>query len=241
MTFEWNNLRPFALVAESGVQIFKPPRGLLLVACMLRPASAAPATLSFPALQPVVEIEEEVYKYTSANNGAGPLWCSGSSCLVRIGDRVFSSGIETLENAKPLNNCRWTLFERRANGWQLQQADKTGRTREPSPLAGFSDGRLFLSVNPTLAAPKVYSGPARPEILQFAANDCKAAFECLLPVWEGNPKFSEHSYRSFAADGPARELVLFQNIDYAHAEWAFRDSAGKWLAQGKLPWPQGAE
>src|SRR6266850_3528296 len=87
---------------SSGLQIFNLLSGLLLMTCTFMRISAAPATLPSPALQPVVEIEEEVYKYTSANNGAGPLWCSGSSCLVRIGDRVFASGIETLENVKPL-------------------------------------------------------------------------------------------------------------------------------------------
>ena len=34
-------------------------------------------------LAPVVEIEEDVYSYTNANNGAGPMWCSGSTSLVR--------------------------------------------------------------------------------------------------------------------------------------------------------------
>jgi hypothetical protein len=39
-----------------------------------------------PALYPVIEVEEEVYQYQPANNGAGPFWCSGSTCLVRIGE-----------------------------------------------------------------------------------------------------------------------------------------------------------
>ncbi len=200
------------------------------------------AVLGSPATpwQPVVEVEEELYKYESANNGAGPTWCHGSTCLVRIGDNVFASGLDTLKDLKPLNNCRWTLFKRDQNGWQLQRQD-TERTREPAPLAGFPDGHLFLSANPTLTDSNVYSGPARPEILQFLAQDPKAGFERLLPVWQGHPKFSEHSYRSFAADGPHQELILFQNIDYTHAEWAFRDRNGHWSAQGQLNWPVGAE
>src|SRR5207245_2652430 len=121
------------------------------------------------------------------------------------------------------------------------QPDPAARTRDPCPLAGFPDGRLFLSVNPTLAAPEVYSGPARPDILQFAAKDLRKAPQSLPPNWDGHPKFSEHSYRSFAADGPRRELVLFQNIDYTHVEWTFRDRAGNWAAKGKLSWPHGAE
>src|SRR5438132_8130257 len=193
-------------------------------------------------LRPAVEVEEEVYRYQPAKNGAGPLWCHGSTCLVRIGDRVFASGIETLPGILPLNNCRWTLFERAPHGWQLKQADEKGRTREPSPLAGFPDGNLFLYANPTLArTAEPHGGPARPEVLRFSAADAAGSPKRISPVWSGTPAFSEHSYRSFAADGPGRELVLFQNIGYTHAEWSFRDAAGKWSAQGKLTWPWGAE
>jgi len=215
--------------------------GTLLPCATLSCALGAAPAHSPPTLRPVVEAEEEVYAYEPANNGAGPLWCHGSTCLVRVGDDVFASGIETLKDTKPLNNCRWTLYRRDKNGWQLQQADPTERTREPSPLAGFPDGRLFLSVNPTLTEKDVYSGPARPEILQFPARNTKAQFERLLPIWEGKPAFTEHSYRSFAADGPSQELILLQNIGYTHVEWTFRDRTGHWVAQGQLRWPHGAD
>jgi hypothetical protein len=189
----------------------------------------------------VAEVEEDVYAYEPADNGAGPMWCSGSTCLVRSGTNVFVSGLETLKDLKPLNNCRWLLFERGGGGWQLAQADPSGRTREPCPLAGFPDGSLFLSANPTLTPSNAYAGPARPEILRFRAGDARAPSQRLLPVWDGNPDFTEHSYRSFAADGPAGELILFQNIGSTHAQWTFRDRAGNWAVQGKLAWPYGAE
>lgn len=203
--------------------------------------AAEPSSAPSIPLQPVVEVEEDVYCYEPANNGAGPMWCHGSACLVRIGPDVFASGLETLKGVAPLNNCRWTLYRRTAGGWELQQADKTGRTREPCPLAAFPDGRLFLSANPTLAPPEARAGPARPEVLQFSASDPKAPFQVILPVWDGAPAFSEHSYRSFAADGPGRELILLQNIGHTHAEWAWRDKDGNWAARGKLVWPWGAD
>lgn len=193
------------------------------------------------ALRPAVEIEEDVYTFEPANNGAGPMWCHGSTCLVRLGDDVFASGLETLKDCKPLNNCRWTLFKRESEGWKLVKSDEAGRTREPSPLAAFPDGRLLLSANPTLVANRdAYSGPARPEIFQFRAEDLGRAPELFLPPWDGEPRFTEHSYRSFAADGPTREFILFQNIDYTHAEWTFRDRAGHWF-NGKLRWPDGRD
>ncbi len=206
--------------------------------CILMQAALA----NEPVLKPVVEAEEEVYSFEPANNGAGPMWCSGSTCLVRIGDELFASGIQTLKDAKPLNNCRWLLFHRGSHGWEQIAADPSGRTREPCPLVAFSDGRFFLSANPTLVGdPNTYSGPARPELLQFAGADPKRDFQRLLPSWDNSPRFTEHSYRSFATDGSARELILFQNIDDTHAEFAFRNSSGEWAARGQLQWPWGAE
>ena len=77
------------------------------------------------------------------------MWCSGSTTLVRAGDRLFASGLETVPDAKPRNNCRWILFTRESYGWTRMRVDADGRTREPSPLAAFRDGRVFVSVNPT--------------------------------------------------------------------------------------------
>jgi hypothetical protein len=200
------------------------------------PAWAGAAT----SPEPVVEAEETVYHFRPANNGAGPLWCHGSTCLVRSGDRVVASGLETLPNLQPLNNCRWVLFERGAGGWRRSQEDREGRTREPCPLAVLADGRLILSSNPTLV-PDAPSGPARPEILEFSATNTTAGFKREWPSWQGQPQFTEHSYRSFAADGAARELILLQNVGYTHAEWSFRQGDGRWAAQGQLPWPVAAD
>jgi hypothetical protein len=109
-----------------------------------------------PALQPVVEAEESVYIYQSANNDAGALWCSGSTCLARIGDEIFASGLEALPEEKPLNNCRWTLLRRGAAG---DFAIRSARQQNQRPIAPANLGR--------------------------------------------DTPFTEHSYRSFAADGPA--------------------------------------
>lgn len=209
-------------------------------AFILFAVSYATVTIAFAAdLAPRVEIEEDVYTYTPANNGASPMWCNGSTCLVRTGDRVFASGLETIPDAKPLNNCRWMFFERGAKGWNRVFVDALNRTREPAPMVAFADGRVFVLANPTLD-PKAGSGPARPVIFQFQSADTSAAPELLTPQWQGNPPFTEHSYRSFAADRTAGEFIVFQNIDYTHAEWTFFDRAGNWSAQGQLNWPWSA-
>ena len=57
-----------------------------------------------PRLLPDVDVEEVVYAFESANNGAGPLWCFGSTWVVWVGDDVFVSGLEALKDAKRLRN-----------------------------------------------------------------------------------------------------------------------------------------
>ncbi len=186
-----------------------------------------------------VEAEEPVYTFEPANNGASPMWTHGNTCIVRYKNKVFASGLETLKDVKPLNNTRWMLFERDKKGWKMLLKDPKDRTREPSPMGIMQDGRLFLTVNPTLTKPGAYNGPSEPQILQFDAKHPSTQYKVLKPVWEGNPPFTEHSYRSFAVDGQAGEMILFQNIGYTHAEWSFMDKNGKWIAQGKLKWPPG--
>lgn len=210
---------------------------LMIYLAWIGPVSAqSPA--GFP--KPVVEVEEDVYSFESADNGAGPMWTHGNTCIVRIGEEVFASGLETIPEMPPLNNVRWLLFRRGSDGWHRVATSNT-RTREPCPLCCFPDSRLFLSDNPTLTPVKTYGGPARPVILDHAPSGPFDDPHTILPVWEGEPAFSEHSYRSFAADGPKQELILFQNIGHTHAEWSFLDETGTGSAQGKLKWPWGSD
>jgi len=195
------------------------------------------STAPVQPVRPVVEVEETVYEYAPAENGAGPLWCYGSTCIVRRGGELFASGLETISGAKPLNNCRWMLFRRSEAGWQRVQSDEKGREREPSPLGLFSDGRLFLSTNPTLTPPDTYSGPANPHLLQFRVGDPKAPGTPLQPVWTRNPGFSEHSYRGLGVDGRGHELVVLNNYGYEEQYWSFLDRQGKWSNQGILRYP----
>ena len=210
------------------------------IASTLTIALALCFSLEAKTLAPVVEVEEEVYSYTPANNGAGPMWCRGSTCIVRYEDSVFVSGLKTIPDAKALNNCVPLLYHRDNEGWHLIYEGKD-RTREPCPLVVTPDARVLMSVNPTLTPQNTYSGPAQPRILAFSASKPASGFHTIYPQWEGEPKFTEHSYRSFAADGVSGERVLFQNVGYTHAEWAFQDRQGHWRAQGRLAWPWGSE
>ena len=64
--------------------------------CVLFALVFAPTAGSRPLSQPVVEVEENIYSFEPANNGAGPMWCNGSTCLVSLGDDLFASGLETI-------------------------------------------------------------------------------------------------------------------------------------------------
>jgi hypothetical protein len=201
------------------------------VACGRQPAASN-------TLEVGVEVEEKVYGFMPGNVGADPMWCYGSTCLVRIEDEVFASGLEILSDAEPPNNCRWKIFRRSASGWRLWFTDLSGRTREPAPIALFANGPLFVSANPTLEnGSEPRGGPTRPEIFEFDPSSDPQRHNRLAPNWSGAPRFTEYSYRSLAADGANRHLIVFQNVALSHAEWAFRDEGGRWSAQGRLDWP----
>ncbi|MCL2710474.1 MAG: hypothetical protein FWE95_06310 [Planctomycetaceae bacterium] len=197
-----------------------------------------------PTVKLTVLVEEDVYPNPNADNGAGAMWGQCSTTVSRIGNDVFLSKLVVVPDAKPLNNCRWDLLKRNADGWQLLFADEQNRTREPSPIAVYPDSReVFISANPTLVAdPEVYSGPAQPQVVRFRVDNDAIEPQTLLPAWfSSEPGFTEHSYRSFAADGFHEELILFQNVGYTHAEWVLRDYNNVWSASGKLVWPWGAD
>jgi hypothetical protein len=198
---------------------------------------------SWAQIKVTVEAEEEVYEFTNPDNGADPFWCYGDTCIARIGDDVFASGMEVIPDAKPEMNTRWLLFQRAsAGGWKLIRKDDQHRTREPSPMGVFpTEGTLLLSVNPSLAPIDQRTGPAQPQILRFSAQSPADPFETILPTWDGQPKFDEHSYRSFAIDSARKEMLLIQNVGYAQTEWSFCDASGKWISQGQLAYPFGPD
>jgi len=222
---------------------------------------AAPRPAPFEVRVEAEEVVCPLPAYEVTNNGSGMFWDSGCTQLVRVGDRLFVSAFEAVPGAAPLNNARWALYERGTAGWKLCQRDTKDRTREPCPLAVRHAGRVLMSVNPTLAPlipapPDVdkkkmlpgggdlrhqwRGGPARPEFLEFAPAHPEQEPKHLVPPWNGEPKFTEHSYRTFAADGARGEFILFQNIGSTHSQWAFLDRAGGWKT-GQLVWPEGED
>ena len=84
-----------------------------------------------------VQLEEDAYRWEPADNGAGPLWCYGSTCIVRQGEEVFVSGLETIPKARPLHNVRWMLLRRGETGTAEPPKGGRGGASQPA-LAGDS-------------------------------------------------------------------------------------------------------
>ena len=185
-----------------------------------------------------VEVEEIVTRYTPANNGAGPLWCYGSTVIARQDDDVFLSVIETGEDVPLLCNTRWQLWHRSADGWKLEQAEKEYRQREPCPLAVFQGGAVFLSVNPSTEPAGTKYGPCNPLVLEFDPANPAAPAKTHQPAWADGTYFTDHSYRGFAADGANGELLLL-NINARTSEQfvSYCDSKGQWHEKGTITFP----
>jgi len=191
-----------------------------------------------PDLQPRVEVEEVVTSYVPANNGAGPMWCYGSTTIACRGEEVFVSAIETGKDVPPLCNTRWQLWHRTSAGWKLEHSEKEYRQREPCPIGILQNGPLFLSVNPSTQPPGTQYGPCRPLVLEFNPKDLTAAPRVNEPAWAEGTHFTDHSYRGFAADGPKGELLLLNINAQTGAQFvSFRDREGKWHARGKIEFP----
>ena len=185
-----------------------------------------------------VKVEEVVTRYTPANNGAGPMWCYGSTVIARQGDDVFLSVIETGKDVPPLCNTRWQLWRRSSDGWRMEQSEKEYRQREPCPIAVFQQGPVFLSVNPSTEPPGTKYGPCRPLVLEFDPANLNSPAKMHEPAWSGGTYFTDHSYRGFAADGANGELLLL-NINAKTSEQfvSYRDKRGQWHSKGTITFP----
>lgn len=186
-----------------------------------------------------VRAEETVTTCEPPGNGAGPFWCYGAPLVVRWGDRVFVSAMETGVDVPPLCNTRWRLFSRRDGGsWELLHVEEDFREREPCPLVGFEDGRLFLSVNPSLRPRGAQYDLCDSHLLVFDAQQTHTPPHPLRPVWETGARFTDHSYRGVAADARRKELLLLTIDATTGAQyWTFYASEGSWAARGRLVFP----
>jgi hypothetical protein len=203
--------------------------------------SALAAAAAGPTdVRPLVACEEVVTTVLPADNGAGPLWCYGSPLIVRQGDTVWASTIETGTDVPPLCNTRWQLWQRDAarRGWRMVAQEDSYRQREPCPLVGLGDGQLFLSSNPSTQPPGTRYGPCEPTVVRFGKADGVWTHGNETPAWSDGTWFTDHSYRGLAADAERGELLLLNIHARSSAQFvSHRDAGGRWHARGKLTFP----
>jgi hypothetical protein len=210
----------------------------IVAACWCQPGAFAQTRAVGSDVQAIVELEEVVTTYVAANNGAGPLWCFGSTVIARDGEEVFLSSIETGKDVPPLCNCRWQLWHRGIDGWKLVQNEEQYRQREPCPIAALPGGSVFLSVNPSTEPAGTKYGPCRPLVLRFDRKNLAATPKTEKPAFANGTYFTDHSYRGFGADGASGELLLL-NVNAKTAKYfvSHRDRQGVWHERGTIGFP----
>jgi hypothetical protein len=197
------------------------------------------AMILFSQSSAIVEVEEGVTTCESPGNGAGPFWCYGSPLIVRNGDDVFVSAMETGEDVPLLCNTRWRIFRKHGDdSWEMVQMSEKFNEREPCPLIGFYDGRLFLSVNPSTQPSGTKYGECDPHLLEFSTANPKKPVTPIRPIWDDDTFFTDHSYRGIAVDGEKGE-ILSLNIHARSSDqfWSFRDASGEWTHHGRITFP----
>ena len=194
------------------------------------------AAADFPRVE--VTAEEDVYSVVPPNNGSGPMWSYGCTQIARLGDDIYISEMESGKDVPPLCNTRWRLLRRTGQGWTAVAEADGYHQREPCPLATVSARTLFLNTNDSSRPAGTKYGPCEPALLRFDFTRDGFHRERLLPAWNGQPHYTDHSYRGFAAD-ERRDRVLMLNIDaktsVQHA--CLINAKGKTLATGSIAFP----
>jgi hypothetical protein len=194
------------------------------------------------SVEPVVLCDETVTEFTPPGNGAGSLWCYGAPLVVRIGDRVFISVMETGVNARLYSNSRWQLFERTTQGWSKVLEENKYQQREPCPIAALSDDQLILSSHPEIRrisdAPDEKSSYCENILLSIPLNKIKSPPDVIHPPWPKDLKFFEHSYRCLSANKQTSEILLCSAMHRKpNQHYMYRNSEGEWAAHGWIHFP----
>jgi len=209
-------------------------RGLILSVVVLACAGAVCAGELGSA---EVTAFEDVYTHVSPNNGSGPMWSYGCTSIVRAGDAVVVSEMETGEGVPRLCNTRWRLHRRDKTGWGVLAEAEGYRQREPTSLGVTSDGSVYLYVNDSTQPPGTEYGPCEPHLLKFSIEK-PGPSEKMLPVWNTETYFTDHSYRGYSTDSGRDELLML-NIDAKTSiqHGCLLDADGKTLANGQIEFP----
>ena len=193
-------------------------------------------------------VVEKVCDTRPWQNGAGPMWSYGNSCVVRVGDRVFFTTNLVEEGREPHNNTSMVLYEKKDGGPWRQVYDDAGLyQREPCQLLYLGDGRLALFTAPTRDSypPEEITAvvPSVPKVYLFDITDgVKKCGELVLPWDEADYPFRSHTYRGCARDAVTGSL-FFDCIYYPPDTDGFHcysvlDASFRPIRMSKLEFPE---
>ena len=191
--------------------------------------------------------DETIAVIPSAENGASPLWCFGSSIFVRDGEKLYLSLLHTDEGIPPSCNCHWEIWKRESGRWSTLFRGGMGMEREPCPLVRMAPGELILSTHSKLMEKPFHDGKgdipwySKPGLIGIFPDekDNDTAYHHYHPVFQNGAQFSDTSYRGIAVDPKNREVLLLV-IDQRGKEdfqvtWLKRDN--KWESLPVLEFP----
>ena len=196
-----------------------------------------------------IAAEECISSVEPFNNGAGPIWCFGSSTLVRDGNALYCTIPEVGAGVTPLCNTRWNLY-RRLDGqaWERVYQSPNYDQREPCPMVRLPGGRVAVSTNPAYREWYAWADGRKrycctPQLAFFDLAHLERGPEMHTPVWSMDHAFNEHSYRGMGVDAETGALFLAhqapdpdQDHDFVVA-WSYLDAEGSWSQQGVLRFP----
>lgn len=191
---------------------------------------------------------EKICDTSPWNNGAGPMWTYGNSCLLRVGDRVFFTTNYVQEDRAPQNNTCMVLYEKNGSApWRQVFCDEGRFQREPCQLLYLGDDRLALFTAPTRESypPQTVTSvvPACPMVYVFdISGEVKKCGEIVLPWDEPDYPFRSHTYRGCARDALTGNL-FFDCIYYLPGTDGFHcysvlDDQFRPIRMSKLDFPE---
>jgi hypothetical protein len=157
--------------------------------------------------------------------------------VIRRGDRVFVSAMETGAGISPLCNTRPRVFVRDASSaWRMIWTPPDFLEREPCPIVSVGDS-VFVSTNPLRKLNESRSGPSDPGIVCLPLFGAPAP-QAEVPAFVPGASFTEHSYRAICADPYTGSVVLF-HIDSPTGDYfvSQRLPSGAWLRRGRVHFP----
>ena len=179
-------------------------------------------------------------------SGVDLMWNKGASSIAMISECLYIALPEISEDKKPLCNVRWKIYYKNLGDkrWEEFTAGNAFNEREPFPV-GVCNSKLLLSVNPSVDLRRkrpngIESWYTRPELFLLDSDNCSLTE--ILPVWNQEYDFFEHSYRGLAVDKENSTIFISQQAPYEKERygqaWCYIDTAGKTLANGLFKFPQ---